>query len=108
MSEADLQRLIIDAAQMFGWRVAHFRAARTSDGWRSPVAADGAGFPDIVAVHERRGLVLFAELKAHRGRVSDQQKAWLAALGAAGGPGVYVRLWRPADADAAVAFLRGH
>jgi hypothetical protein len=48
----------------YGWRAAHFRPARTAKGWRTPVAADGAGFPDLVLV--RRTRIVAAELKSGR------------------------------------------
>lgn len=106
MRESDLQRLILDAARLYSWRVAHFRPARTAQGWRTPVSADAAGFPDLVLVHPRRGIVAFVELKAQRGAVRPEQKAWAEALGAV--EGVEYRLWRPADIDDALGFLRGY
>lgn len=48
ISEAELQSAVIELARTLGYRVAHFRAARTAQGWRTPVEADGAGFPDLV------------------------------------------------------------
>lgn len=57
------------------------------------------GFPDLVLVRER---VVVAELKARRGKVSDQQQAWLEAFGRAG---VEVYVWRPADLDEVQAVL---
>ena len=74
MTEAELQQAVIDLAHLLGWRVAHFRPARTSDGWRTPVAADGKGFPDLVLVRDRT--ILFVELKSQRGRLTDEQKHW--------------------------------
>jgi hypothetical protein len=53
VSERDFQAAVLEAARVFGWHVAHFRPARTAHGWRTPVAADGAGFPDIVASWRR-------------------------------------------------------
>jgi hypothetical protein len=91
MSEAELQECVIATAHLFGWRVAHFRAAQTKHGWRTPVAADGKGFPDCVLVRDR---VIFAELKAERGRTSPEQLDWLAALANANAE-QYV--WRPSD-----------
>lgn len=81
MSERDWQALVISTAQTFGWRVAHFRKVRVQrrDGstyWETPVAADGAGFFDLVLIHRRRGDVIFAELKARRGRVEPEQVKW--------------------------------
>ena len=70
----------------------------------TPVAADGAGFPDLVLVHPRRQLLAFAELKSDRGRVRPEQEAWLADLREAG---VVAFLWRPSDWAAIQAFLTG-
>jgi len=81
VTEAAFQQTVIDLAHMLGWKVAHFRPARTEKGWRTPVAADGAGFPDLVLVRER---VVFMELKSDRGRLSVAQRAWLDDLSAAG------------------------
>lgn len=92
--EAQWQATVIDAAQLLGWRVAHFRAAQTRTGsWVTPVAADGAGFPDLVLVRDR---VVFVELKSQLGRLSDSQQEWLDSLAAAG---VEAYVWRPSDWD---------
>lgn len=91
MTEADLQRAVVELARLTGWRVAHFRPARTEHGWRTPVAADGAGFPDLVLARDR---LLFVELKADRGRLTDDQQVWLDRLEHAGAD---ARVWRPAD-----------
>ena len=91
MSEAGLLDSVIELAHLFGWRVAHFRPAMTKHGWRTPVSADGKGFPDLVLVRDR---VLFVELKSAKGRLSDDQLDWAAALTNAG---VEYHCWRPAD-----------
>lgn len=97
MAEADLQAAVIDLARLLGYRVAHFRAARVGRGddqrWVTPVAADGAGFPDLTLVSANN--VLFVELKSAKGRVSDDQQAWLDALQATST--VIVKVWRPSD-----------
>lgn len=85
-TEAQFATWVIALARTRGWRVAHFRPARTEKGWRTPVAADGAGFPDLVLA--RRGEVLFAELKSNTGRLSKAQQDWDEAL-----PALYI--WRP-------------
>jgi hypothetical protein len=100
MTEADFQGTVIAAARAFKWRVAHFRPAMTSKGWRTPVMADGKGFPDLVLVRER---VIFAELKVPPRKTTPDQDAWLACLVESGAE-VYV--WRPADFHAVVATLR--
>lgn len=90
-TEAEFQAQVVELAHVYGWRVAHFRSARTQHGWRTPVAADGAGFPDLVLVRDR---IIFAEVKAERGRLSLDQRLWLAALG---GAGAEIYVWRPSS-----------
>jgi VRR-NUC domain len=92
MSEQELLDCVVELSHVLGFKVAHFRAARTAHGWRTPVAADGAGWPDLTIVG--RGRVIFAELKAERGRTSDEQKDWLAWLSDAGATAT---VWRSAD-----------
>jgi hypothetical protein len=81
LSERELQGCVVDAAHIFGWRVAHFRPAMTKHGWRTAVGADGAGFPDLVLVRDE---VLWVELKCGRNTLSSEQAAWGEALRAAG------------------------
>lgn len=105
MSERDWQALVIDTARLYGWRVAHFRTSPTaSGGWATAVAADGAGFPDLVLVHPRRGDVVFAELKTNTGRLSDAQREWHEALTIATVENAHVAgvVWRPREWDARV------
>lgn len=75
MTERQLQGAVIDCARLLGWRVAHFRPAKTAKGWRTPVEADGAGWPDLTLI--RDGYLIFAELKAATGRLSADQHVWL-------------------------------
>lgn len=91
MTERAFQDSIAATARLLSWRVFHIRAARTANGWRTPVAFDGQGFPDLVLVRER---IIYAEIKLERGRLSPEQVAWLEDLRAAGQE-VYV--WRPSD-----------
>jgi hypothetical protein len=97
MSEAELQRAVIELAHRFGWLVAHFRPAQVRPGvWATPVEADGAGFPDLVLA--RKGKVVFAELKGDRGQVSQFQWQWLHELHPLAPLGDHLaELWRPAD-----------
>jgi hypothetical protein len=75
VKEKDFQKSVIDLAQMLGWKVAHFRAARTKHGWATPVAADGAGFPDLCMMRAER--TVFMELKASGIRkVRPEQEDW--------------------------------
>ena len=93
MTEAQWQGRVLDLAKLCGWRVAHFRPARTAAGWRTPVEADGVGYPDLTMVRE--GRLIVAELKSEAGRVTPEQRQWLAELSSV--PGLEVFLWRPSD-----------
>jgi hypothetical protein len=100
MSEAELQSAVIELARMFRWRVAHFRPAKTAHGWRTPVQADGKGFPDLLLVRDR---VIAAELKSDAGKLGDDQAAWLDAFEIAG---VESYVWRPSDLEQVANVLR--
>lgn len=108
VDENGLQEGIIDLAHVLGYIVAHFRPAKTDKGWRTPVGADGKGFPDLVLAHGRKARVIFAELKGTRGVVSAEQRMWLDTLGPAAGWAseavqvgnhgpLEVYLWTPAE-----------
>ncbi len=92
MSESDFQTTVIDLCRLMHLRVAHFRPARTAKGWVTPVAGDGAGFPDLVIAGP--GGVLFRELKQQKGALSGQQAVWLDALKSAGAD---AGIWRPSE-----------
>lgn len=104
-SEAALLDAVLQFAGVLGYRTYHARPGRTAHGWRTPVQGDGAGFPDLVLVGCQR--VIFAELKAARGRLRPEQVAWLAALRDAGAE---CSVWRPDDwqRGAIEAVLRDH
>lgn len=101
MTEAAFQQQVIELAQLLGYRVAHFRPARTEQGWRTPVAADGKGFPDLVLVGH--GRVIFAELKSDRGRLTGDQEVWLYHLAQTPAEAY---CWRPTDFDEIQEVLR--
>ena len=83
MKEAELQKAIIEMAQFFSWRVAHFRTSLDAHGkYQTAVAGDGSGFPDLVLVRER---IIFAELKVGKNKLSAAQEAWRDAILTAGG-----------------------
>lgn len=90
-TEAAFLRDVLALATLRGWRVSHQRPGRTAKGWRTAIQGH-AGFPDLLLV--RNGVLLVAELKTDRGRVSVAQAEWLNAFHAAGIPG---GIWRPRD-----------
>jgi hypothetical protein len=108
--EEVFQHDVIELAHTLGWRVAHFRPALTKHGWRTPVSADGKGFPDLILVRDR---VIAVELKRDhaKGRtkseLSVEQEEWLEAFRAAG---IEAYCWRPVDTDEIFDTLRrkGH
>lgn len=91
ITEADWQTTVVDLARLRGWMVAHFRPARTAAGWRTPVAYDGTGFPDLILARDGRVLVL--ELKTDTGRVTIHQRDWIRELGG------HAHIIRPRDFD---------
>ena len=98
VTEVMFQQQVIDYAQSVGWRCAHFRPARMKgkDGeevWRTPVQADGKGWPDLVMVRAGRQVVM--ELKSDKGELSPDQQAWLEAFGQCRDVEVY--LCKPGD-----------
>jgi hypothetical protein len=101
--ERSFQAVVVEVARLAGWRVAHFRAARTAQGWRTPVTADGQGWPDLVLVRPPR--LAFAELKRESGEATLCQLEWLDVLRLL--PQVETYLWRPSDWDTIVEVLTG-
>jgi hypothetical protein len=98
MSETDLQKTIIDACKIYGFRVSHFRPAKTERGWRTPVQGD-AGFPDLaIAGH---GHLLLVELKIGKKQLRPDQGAWRDAI-----PSANYRLWTDLNLPEALAELR--
>jgi hypothetical protein len=100
VSEAQFQDAVCAYARLTGWRWCHFRAARTAYGWRTPVSGD-TGLPDLILCRDDR--LVFVELKADRGRLRPDQRAWLAALEQTSAE---VYCWRPRDWPAIEAALR--
>lgn len=87
-TEKQFEQAVVEYARLCGWRVFHPFDSRRSE----------AGWPDLSMV--RDGMLIFAELKTERGRLSTAQCEWLEDLAqVAHGchPWVMVRTWRPSD-----------
>ena len=76
-----LQRALLAEAKRLGWRCAHFPSVETTRGWRTGIAGDARGFPDIICVRDR---VLAIEVKGDGDRMSADQIEWQAAFRLAG------------------------
>lgn len=83
--ETAFQEAVEDYAALNGWTL------RFHD---NDPRRNRAGWPDLVLARERTGEVLFVELKAARGRLSRDQRRWLAVLKAAG---CRTYVWNPGD-----------
>lgn len=122
VTEAELQRAVVDLARSLGWGVTQ-SAAKAIDVEAGqyglpPQPLDGLiyhpryslgsepGWPDLTLVrrHDRR--LIFAELKSATGVLGDRQVAVLELLrelevehnpGAPSWPSIEVHVWRPAD-----------
>jgi len=92
MTERELTGYVRDVARLFGWRRYHTWLSQHSP----------AGFPDEVLVRPPR--IVFAELKSDKGKLTEEQAAWLYELGRV--PGLEVHVWRPEDADVIAEVLR--
>ena len=87
LSETDFQNTIIEVAELHRWLVYHTHDSRRS----------APGFPDLTMV--RDGMLIFAELKTEKGKLTEDQAQWIAELDnvrlRTGATRVF--LWRPSD-----------
>ena len=91
ITEKAFQQAVVDLARLNGWLCYHTYDSRRSE----------AGFPDLVLVKGR--VLIFAELKKEKGRLTKDQAAWREALWNV--PKIGVCLWRPSDWNAIKATL---
>jgi hypothetical protein len=68
VTEAELQALIVEVAELHDWLVFHDNDSRRNV----------AGWPDLVCVKPPR--VLFLELKSATGQIRPEQEVWMSAL----------------------------
>lgn len=92
VKEYEFQDQVIQFAAMRQWHVMHQRPARVirngRESWRTTIQGH-SGFPDLVL--SRNGVVILAELKTEKGKLSREQESWRDSLG------TFWRLWRPSD-----------
>ena len=88
MSELTLEREIIRLAERYGWYV---YSVRRSD-LAQPNGTTHRGYPDLTLLHD--GMIVFAELKTRKGKLSEHQERWINRLR---GTFTSVHVWRPQD-----------
>lgn len=94
ITEDEFLGQVLDMAKLHGWRIIHFRPAKTAKGYRTAVQGDGVGFPDLVATRKATKHKFVAELKVGKNKVTAEQNEWLSAFEASGVPAF---VWRETD-----------
>ena len=98
ISEKDFMRQVKDLAKVFHWRVYHPFLSKWSE----------RGFPDLSMVKEfgnNQAIMVMAELKSDKGKLTEAQKEWLDLLSKV--EGVYTFVWYPHQFDDIVLILSG-
>lgn len=103
-TERAFQNKVIHLAKLCHWECYHTWNSQHSE----------PGYPDLTLVRKGDGCasvppqartrIIFAELKAEKGRLSAAQRKWLGLLSA--NEGVEVFVWRPSDWQQIVEVLR--
>lgn len=91
LTEKEFQAQVIQLARLMGYRMTHFRPARTARGWCTPIIGD-PGFVDLVLA--KPGRVLMPELKVPPNKTTADQDEWLRVLD---GATVWAGVWEPKD-----------
>ena len=95
-SEAQFQKELIAAAELFGWEVDHTYRGKVAKGaWRTNSRRNGR--PDLFLF--RDGEHMWAELKTDTGRLSEEQLVEIAKMRLAE---CEVHVWRPRDWESIV------
>lgn len=100
-TEREFTDQVLQMLATFGWQSLHIRPGRTATSWRTPVAGNGKGFPDILAI--RRERIVVAELKVGRNKLTEEQRDWLHLWQLARAE---VFEWRPEDFQSIAQVLR--
>jgi hypothetical protein len=91
VTEKDFMGQVLQIARLYRWHAYHPALSKWSE----------RGWPDIALCRPPR--LVFAELKAEAGKVTEHQERWLGLLRAC--PGVEVFLWRPSDLERVASVL---
>ncbi|MCA1570865.1 MAG: VRR-NUC domain-containing protein [Chloroflexi bacterium] len=103
LREIDLQRQVVQLAELLGWEHVHWRPAMTKQGWRTPGSGTLAkGFPDLLLVRPSDRRLIFVELKADGHKPTPDQERVLDVLRSVS----EIHVWSPAMWDDIEATLR--
>lgn len=101
MLEAQFKNTVIEIAQRYDWLVHHDLPTMNRRGkWATHIQGN-TGFPDLVLIN-KRGVLVFAELKTDIGIVRKTQQVWLDRLDKSG---VITQVWRPNQLPVIIQFL---
>ena len=104
MSEKVLKDRLVNLAKCLGYLVHHDLPAMNMRGrWATHVQGD-VGFPDLILVHPKGGMVVL-ELKSERGKLTPGQKIWMNAFERAG---ILAYVVRPSDMNFITRILESH
>lgn len=92
LTEREFQKAYVKALRSLEFFVGHHYDSRFSD-------PGTKGMPDLLVVGH--GVVFMVELKREKGRLSEEQRQWIAELTAAG---VIVHVCRPSDWESMMAY----
>ena len=73
MRGKDLQKAVIELAHTYHWAVVHNPTVETKQGWRTALAADSKGFPDLLLFKDR---VVAIEIKGDGDSLKPEQAVW--------------------------------
>lgn len=101
ISEQHWQADIVEMAERLGWAIMHVNRSRVGEGQNLTVTGyDGKGWPDLALFRPPRSVAI--EVKTELGRVTPEQRGWLALLAACGWSTMVAR---PSDRDRVLALL---
>jgi hypothetical protein len=103
VGEADWYPKLVAEGHRWGWLVEHHRTVQTATGHHMTAILGDKGWVDFVFSHPHRHVTIFREIKATKGKPSEDQLRWMASLRQSG---LDVAIWTlPADWPRAVALL---
>lgn len=97
VTESAWRDTVIEIAHTYSWKV--FCVRQSSFQGVSAVMADSIGFPDLLLLHQKRRLMVVAELKREGQSPTAAQWDWLRAFANLNTRKVRWTWWQPSDVD---------